>query len=86
MFAKKTYDSNYKSVESLRKRSGTIQSYSLSSLTMLNHDPVSNFLLIKSFHKNLFFEADPVLTEVLHMELEQYLDSLQSSITLMQEV
>lgn len=86
MFAKKTYDSNYKSVKSLRKRSGSTQSYSLSSLTMLNHDPISNFLLIKSFYKNLFFEADPILSEVIHMEPEQYLDSLQSSITLRQEV
>ena len=53
---------------------------------MLNHDPISNFLLIKSFYKNLFFEADPILSEVIHMDPEQYLDSLQSSITLRQEV
>ena len=82
MFAKKTYDSNYKSVEGLRQRSGGIQRYSLSSLTMINHDPISNFLLVKSFFQSKFLEADPILSEVLHMSPAQYLDSLKANITL----
>ena len=82
MFAKKTYDSNYKSVEGLRKRSGKIQHYTLSSLTMLNHDPISNFLLVKSFYRNNLIEVDPVLHEVLNMSPRKYLDSLHSNITI----
>ena len=84
MFAKKTYDSSYKSVLGLRQRSGATQSYTLSSLTMLNHDPITNFLLIKTLFINGFFEADPILCEVLQMEAEQYLESLKSNITINQ--
>jgi hypothetical protein len=74
----KPYNTAYPSTDMLNTVSGGQPHRGINSITFTNHDPINNFLIMKTLYDNNVIEADHDLERVLKLTAEEYMTGLQN--------